>query len=216
MVLLGLSPAQAIATAKFSGLGSTLGASSRFYKEKLTDKKTVIIFSIIGAISSLGGSLVLVHFSDHSDVLQKLMGIIILTLGVPMLYVRKIGLEPQSRPVWLKSVGLVLLGIGVILQVALGSGVGSLQLVVLMGCFGMTALVASATRRAMQLSVALVSLTVYIATGLVSYKFGLIGFATSLAGGYLGAHIAVKKGNKFVVNSFAVVSALLALQLLLG
>lgn len=74
---------------------------------------------------------------------------------------------------------------------------------VLISCFGMTALVASATRRAMQLTVASVSLVVFIAAGLIDYRYGLTGLATGLVGGYIGAHIAVKKGNKFIINLFA-------------
>lgn len=47
-------------------------------------------------------------------------------------------------------------------------------------------------------------------------KFGLIGLVTSSVGGYAGAHIAVSRGNRFIINMFAAVSALLALQLLFG
>jgi uncharacterized membrane protein YfcA len=216
MVLLGLTPAQAIATAKFSGFGISLGASSRFYREKITDKRTVIIFSIMGAIGALAGSLTLAHFSDNAEIIQRLMGLVILVIGIPLLYLRGAGLTPKTRPRWIKILGLALLGLGVFMQVAIGAGIGSLQMLVLIGCFGMTALVANATRRAMQLTVATVSLIVFITVGLVDYKFGLVGLVTSLAGGYIGAHLAVKKGNKFIVNMFAVVSALLALQLLFG
>jgi len=105
MVLLGLTPAQAIATAKFSGFGVSAGASSRFFKEKLTDKKTVIIFSIIGAIAALAGSLTLVHFRDQSDIIQRIMGIAILAIGVPMLYIRNLGQITKHPPTWLKAVG---------------------------------------------------------------------------------------------------------------
>jgi uncharacterized membrane protein YfcA len=216
MVLLGLTPTQAIATAKFGGLGMNIGANSRFFREKITDKRTVIIFSIIGGVGAIGGSFTLVHFQDHTELLQRLMGIAILVAGIPLLYVRKLGLKSVERARWLKIVGLILLGFGVILQTALGSGIGSLQQIVLMTCFGMTALVASATRRAMQLTVAAISLAIYVATGLVDYQFGVVNFATSLIGGYAGAHIAIKKGNKFVVNMFAIISALLAFQLLFG
>jgi len=80
----------------------------------------------------------------------------------------------------------------------------------------MTALTASATRRLTQLTVAAVGLTVYIAAGLVDYRFGLVGFITSLVGGFIGAHIAIKRGNKFVINLLAVTSILLALQLIFG
>lgn len=216
MVLLGLSPAQAIATAKFGGFGVSVGASSRFFKEKVTDTRTVIIFSVMGAVGALLGSLTLTHFQNQTDVIQKLMGITILLVGIPMLYVRNAGLHKRERSVRVKAVGTVLLGIGIFLQTALGSGIGSLQMVVLITCFGMTALTASATRRALQLTVATVSLAVFIGNGLVDYRFGLVGLVTALVGGFLGAHIAIKKGNKFIVNLFAIVSALLAIQLLFG
>lgn len=216
MVLLGLPPATAIATAKFGGFGMSLGSSSRFFKEKMTDKRTVIIFSAVGGIAAAIGSLLLVQFSSHSDQLQKIMGITILLVGIPMLYIRNAGLVPKDRPLWLKSIGILLLGIGVMLQVALGSGIGSLQLIVLISCFGMTALVASATRRFMQLTVASVSLIIFMISGLVDYQYGMVVFVTALSGGYIGTHIAIKKGNKFVVNLFAAISALMALQLILG
>lgn len=216
MVTLGLSPVQAIATTKFSGFGISIGTSARFFREKLTDKRTVIIFSITGALSAITGSLTLLHFQEHTVVIQKLMGLVILAVGIPLLYVRSAGLKPRQRSKSVKALGLVLLTLAVFLQVAIGSGIGSLQMVVLISCFGMTALVASATRRAMQLTVSTISLAIYMFGGLVDYRFGVIGLVTSLAGGFIGAHIAVKKGNKFVINLFAFVSALLALQLIFG
>jgi uncharacterized membrane protein YfcA len=216
MVLLGLPPASAIATAKFGGFGLALGSSTRFFKEKITDKRTVIIFSIIGGAGALAGSLTLSAFSGHTDIIQKLMGIVILIIGIPLLYVRNSGLTTRKPPVWAKTVGMALLLFSVFLQAALGSGIGSLQLVIFIMCFGMNALTASATRRAMQLTVATISLSVFIISGLVDYRFGMVGLVTSTIGGFAGAHIAVKKGNKFIVNMFAIASALLAIQLLLG
>lgn len=216
MVLVGLSPAQAIATAKFGGFGISLGASGRFYKEKITDKRTVIIFSIFGAVGAFFGSLALVHFSDQTELIQKIMGAMILLVGIPMLYFRQASLTARTRSRPIKILGLIVLTLVVLLQAALGSGIGSLQMIILITFFGMTALVASATRRAMQLTVAAIALAVYIISGLVDYKFGLVGFFTSLVGGVIGAHIAIKKGNKFVINLFAVVSAVLALQLLIS
>jgi hypothetical protein len=216
LVLLGLSPASAIATAKFGGFGLSVGASARFFKEKITDKRTVIIFSVIGAVGALGGSLTLSALSSHTDVIQKLMGLVILVIGIPLLYVRNSGLTTRKPPASAKIAGMVLLLFSVFLQAALGSGIGSLQLVIFIMCFGMNALTASATRRAMQLTVATISLSVFILTGLVDYRFGMVGLVTSSIGGFTGAHIAVKKGNKFIINLFAIASAILAIELLVG
>lgn len=214
LVALGLPPAQAIATMKFGGLGMALGTTARFAKEKLTDRRTVIIFSLIGAIGAVVGSLILNEFRDNSALLQRLMGFVILFVAIPMLYIKDAGLTPQHRPRWVKLACVPLLFVAVFFQTALGSGIGSLQMILLMSGYGMTALVASATRRAMQLVVAILSLAIFMATDLIDYKFGFVIFATSLVGGYIGAHIAVHKGNEFVRTIFAVFSALLALQLL--
>jgi uncharacterized membrane protein YfcA len=215
LLLLGLNPASAVATGKFGGLGISAGTSIRFAKEKITDRHTVIIFSILSGIGAIIGSLLLVKYQNHEKALENIVGYSILLVGVPMLYVRNLGLEPKERSRPIKLFGGLLLAAAVVLQAALGSGLGSLQLVVLMGCFGMTALVASATRRAMQLTVAIISLSIFIVSNIVDYKFGLIGLITSFVGGYCGAHVAIKRGNRFVVNLFAVTSILLALQLLL-
>lgn len=216
MVLLGLSPASAIATAKFGGLGISAGSSARFFREKITDKRTVIIFSLLGAVGALAGSLTLAALSSQTDLIQKLMGLVILVVGIPLLYVRNTGLTTRRPPIRVKILGMALLIVSVFLQAALGSGIGSLQLVVFILCFGMDALTASATRRAMQLTVAAVSLAVFMVSGLVDYKFGLVALITSSIGGFAGAHIAVKKGNRFIINMFAIASALLAIQLLFG
>ena len=215
LVLLGLSPSTAIATAKFGGFGLSAGSSLRFYREKITDKRTVIIFSILSAIAAFTGSLFLVRYSGYEAELQKILGYLILIVGIPLLYSRNMGLELKHRYVASRAAGTVILFFAMMMQAALGAGIGSLQMVILMGFFGMTALTASATRRSIQLVVASISLIIFIIAGLVDYSFGIVGLVSSFAGGYLGAHIAIKKGNKFILNIFAVTSALLALQLIL-
>ena len=215
LLLLGLTPASAVATGKFGGLGIASGTSLRFAKEKLTDRHTVLIFSVLSALGAIVGSLLLVKYQHHERVLEDIVAYSILLVGVPLLYVRNLGLTAQERSPLTKTFGGLLLLAAIILQAALGSGLGSLQLVVLIGCFGMTALVASATRRAMQITVAVISLAIFVGSGIVDYKYGLTGLATSFVGGYLGAHIAIKRGNRFVINLFAATSVLLAVQLLL-
>lgn len=214
LVALGVSPSTAIATAKFSGLGLSFGSSARFFREKITDPRTVIIFSVISSIGAIIGSLLLVKLSAYENFLENAMAIVILTLGIPLLYFKNLGIKTKTTSKFMKIIGGCLLSLGVLLQVTLSSGIGSLQLIVLMGFFGMNALTASATRRAMQLAVATISLGIFMVTGLVDYKIGIVALTTSLVGGYIGAHIAVKKGNKWIINLLAISSAALALQLL--
>lgn len=214
LIILGLSPATALATAKFGGFGISLGTSSRFYNEKITDKKAVIVFTVLGVVGALIGSLLLVQFSDQEELLQRLIGVIILLVGVPMLYWRHLGLGKKNRSKKVKSLGLILLMISVIFQAAVGAGSGIIQMTIFMSMFGMTALVASATRRSMQVAVTSISLFVFIVAGLVDYQFGIVAFITALIGGYGGAHLAIKKGDKFIINILAISSALMALYMI--
>ena len=97
MVVLGLTPATAIATAKFGGLGISAGTSFHFYKEKITDRNTLIKLSILAAIASIAGSLILLKIADNAELLQKLMGYVILIVGIPMLYARNMGITSRIK-----------------------------------------------------------------------------------------------------------------------
>lgn len=214
LVAMGVSPSTAIATAKFSGLGVSFGASARFFKEKITDTRTVVIFSILSGIGAVIGSLLLVKLSSYEEFLENAIAVVILLLGIPLLYFKNLGIKTKVTSPRIKIIGGFLLSVGVLIQVALSSGIGSLQMIILMGMFGMSAITASATRRAMQLTVAIISLAIFILTDLVDFKIGFVALITSLIGGYIGAHFAVRRGDKFIVNLFAITSAALALQLL--
>jgi len=215
MILLGLSPTTAIATSKFAGFGMASGGSLRFYREKLTTRRTVITFALVGAVGGALGSLFLVHVGSHHQLLlQRVTGVAILFIGIPVLYLKNLGIERHQRSRLVQGIGFGLIFAIVAFQAAFSAGMGAVQTIILMSFFGMTALVASATRRAMQLIVAITSLTILLLAGLPDLKYGLAAFMTAICGSYIGAHIAIKKGNKFVINLFAITSAILALQLL--
>lgn len=216
LMILGLQPATAIATAKLGGVGLGLGTSSKFYGAKITSKKTIIFFSVLGLFTAVLGSFLLIGLKNHQDFLQKAVAFVILFIGVPMIYLKNMGLERKDRSRIVKSIGALLIGISNVFQTVLSTGISIVQMTILMTFFGMTALGANATRRAMQLTSALISLAIFIPAGLVDYKFGFVSFATALGGGYIGAHLAVKKGDKFVVNTMALTSAALALYLIFG
>lgn len=216
LMVLGLSPATAIATAKMGGVGLGIGTSSKFYGKKLASRKTVIIFSLLGIFTAILGSFLLIELKDNQDLLQKAVGLVILFIGIPMIYLKNMGLHKKNRSRPIKIIGTVLIGISNIFQTLLSAGVSIIQMTIFMSLLGMTALSASATRRAMQLTSALVSLAIFIPAGLINYRFGVVSLVTALCGGYIGAHLAVKKGDKFIINILAITSAALAVYLIFG
>ena len=216
LMIFGLSPASAIATAKMGGVGLGVGTSSKFYGKKLVSKKIIIIFSLIGIVTAILGSFLLIELQDKQDFLQKAVGLVILLIGIPMIYLKNMGIQRKNRSRLAKIIGTFLIGITNTFHTLLSTGISIVQMTIFMSLFGMTALSASATRRSMQLTSALISLAILIPAGLINYNFGIVSLLSALGGGYVGAHLAVKKGDKFVVNMMTLTSAALAIYIILS
>lgn len=216
-IYLGFPPVTVLASMKFGGLGISLGSFMRFRKEEgLIDKKLALSLSIFAAISALLGSLLLVKLQSDSDFIEKMVGWVILLVLPFMIFKKQLKAKSnRNKPSKLKEYfGYGLLSILVTLQSAMGSGVGLLQYLVLNRFLGLRPSAAVATRRTMQLVVAVVALTVYIKTGLVDYKMGAVLLVSTYIGGYIGSHIAVKKGDDFIEKAIVVISFLMALSLI--
>lgn len=215
LIFLGINPLTAITTSKVTGFGAALGAGYKYHREKILDLKTQIIFMAIGGVGSVIGSTLLVKFSAEEELIQKLLGLVVLAIGLPLLFSKNIGLKTKITSARTKSAGFLVLFIISVVGAAL-SGITTAYLFVMMIFFGMTAINAAVAKRSIQLVAQMISLVIFIAAGFMDYKLALIALITSIIGSYIGAHIAIKKGNKFVINVFAVSCAILAVHLILS
>lgn len=215
LIALGTNPLTAITTSKVNGLGMAIGAITRYHREKILDFKTQIKFMVIGGVGAAIGSGLLVKFSSNEEAIQDFLGYVILIVGLPLLYSKDLGLETIKRSTRFKKVGYVAIFANAVIASAL-SGITTLHLIILMYFFGMTAINASVAKRSMQLVVQSISLIILGFAGFIDYRLAIVALFTSIFGAYIGANIAIKKGNKFVINFFAILSAVLALKLILS
>ena len=169
----------------------------------------------IGGIGAVIGSLLLVQFSSNEEMIQKLLGYVILLIGLPMLFTKNLGIETQIKSHRSKRLGYLALGIISIVGSAL-SGITTAYLLVFMLFFGMTAINAAVAKRSAQLVAQSLSLIIFMIAGFMDYKLAIVALITSIIGSYIGAHIAIKKGNKFVIYTFAISSGVLALYLVIS
>ncbi len=213
LIFLGINPLTAISTSKVTGLGAAIGAGFKYHQEKILDLKTQLIFMAMGGAGALIGSSVLVKFSSNEELIQKLLGYVILLVGLPLLFSKNLGLQTKITSKKTKSLGFLLAFIISIVGSAI-SGITTAYLIVFMLFFGMTAINAAIAKRSIQLVAQTVSLLIFAFAGFIDYKLALVALLTSIIGSYIGANIAIKKGNKFVVNVFAALSTLLALHLI--
>jgi|TARA_Y100000310_G_scaffold344949_1_gene460705 hypothetical protein len=212
LMSLGLPPQVAIATNKFGGLGLATSAIYKFTKEKKIVFEYAIPRAVISIIGAFIGARMLIEVNEA--VLSKLIGIIVLLI-LPILFLRKIGLERIIKTKKSIVVGYSLSMIVAIYGGFFGGGAGILSSYIFIIFFGLTYIQASATSRIPQLAGLITSLTVFILYGLVNYYYGFILLLGCLIGWYLGSHFAVKKGNSFVKILFVIFVIVLGLKLVL-
>ena len=86
-------------------------------------------------------------------------------------------------------------------------------MVLLVALLGYSLIQASAKARIVNLATNLGALLVFIPQGAPMWRLGLAMGACNVAGGWLGAHTAISRGNRFVRVVFLAVVAALVLRL---
>jgi uncharacterized membrane protein YfcA len=213
-ILLGLTPAQAVSTGKLNGLAITVGSLGGL--RKVHGKVSKLRVGSIMLLAFAVGLLVpLVIKSLESDAYRVILGILLL-LMIPIMHLKKMGIEPGHPSLATKGLGGVLLTIALFLQGAFSGGLGVLVNVVLMGMLGQTATEANLTKRWSQLILNITIIIGVLSTGFIIWKVAVVGMTTSILGGFIGGHMAVKKGDKFAVDVMLVLMLASALFLIIG
>jgi uncharacterized membrane protein YfcA len=210
-LVLGLSPAQAVACGSFTGTGMSLSSLHALRRGGIRAHRRVsTITSIIAAVSALIASFLLPHINPSVfDVSIALLTII----SLPLFFSRHSRLLAGSRSIMSERCGFVAIAVLLLLgSVLFSSGLSMLIALALPVFFGTSTLESAGIRRTMgiaQMSVLLVSLHSFIV-----WPYALAGLIGGILGSYAGTHIAVKKGEtlaKHALSAGAVVSALVLL-----
>jgi len=207
----------ALATHRIASVALGLGATVRHFREgSLEPLFTLIILAwgLPGVI--VGASLIL---EVPGPVAEIALGILILGLGLYSVFKRNLGQSylPSNRDArGLLIGGLIIFSIG-FLNGSLSAGTGLFLTLWLIRWFGFD------YKRAVGHTLVLVGMF-WNGTGAVTLS--LLGevqwdwlpvlLAGSLLGGYLGAHLSIKKGNRWVKKGFEIVTLLVGLKLIFG
>jgi uncharacterized protein len=213
-ILLGLTPAQAVATGKFSGLSVTVG--SLFGMKSAHGRVSKARVIPVMALALIVGLLVpFVIKALDSDVYRIVLGIILL-LMIPIMIIKKVGVVPRNPSIQRRIFGGSLLTLALFLQGVFSGGLGTLVNVVLMGMMGMTAVEANITKRWSQLILNTTIIFGVIGSGLVLWHVALVGVCSTFFGSYIGGKLAVKKGDEFIMRVMIFLMFISAIALILG
>lgn len=213
VLLPGAAPAQVLATNKLSSIFGTTTAAVTYYRRVRPDLRTALPMAGVALTGAAGGALCASALS--ADVFRPVVLVLLVSVAGYVLVRPDMGAQQALR--WSGrrhhlAAALGGLGIG-FYDGIFGPGTGSFLVFLLVGLLGYAFLQASAKARIVNLATNLGALLVFVPQGAPLWRLGLLMGACNVAGGWLGAHTAIRRGSRFVRVVFLVVVAGLAVRL---
>ncbi len=217
LIFLGLPFAIALATHKVATVALGLGATVRHLRERSLERRFTLFILATGLPGVVLGASVILAVPGRAA--EVALGI--LTAGLGLYSLLNPGLGQVHAPAHRDRAGYllggaVLFAIGV-LNGSLTSGSGLFVTLWLVRWFGLD------YKRAVAYTLVLVGL---FWNGAGALTLGLLGtvhwawipalLAGSLLGGYLGAHLAIAKGNRWIKRGFELVTLVIGVKLMAG
>jgi len=217
LIFLGLPFSIALATHKVASVALGIGATVRHAREKGLERQFVL-YMLLGGLPGvvLGASLIL-QVPDRTA--EIALGILTAGLGMYSVTKTELGLahEPAHRDRRGFIIGTLVLFLIGVLNGSLTSGTGLFVTLWLVRWFGLD------YKRAVAYTLILVGLfwngTGALTLGLLSEIHWpwlpalLIG---SLLGGYIGAHLAIVKGNRWIKRVYEAITLVIGIKLIIG
>ncbi|MBE5761460.1 MAG: sulfite exporter TauE/SafE family protein [Clostridiales bacterium] len=214
-LLAGLPVHQAIATNKLSSACGTTLATLRFIKNGLVNWKLAIptiAFAIIG--SSIGAN---ASMAMDESVMEKVLFVVLPVVAFVVLN-KKLFRDNEESEIIINKKTLL---IAVISSLAVGfydgfygPGTGTFLIIAFTVFAKLSMKSANAQAKVINLTTNLTSLSIFLMNGQVLFPLGIAAAVCNMAGGYLGAGLAMSKGSKITRPVIFIVLILLFLKIL--
>ena len=209
-----LPPSILLGTNKFSSITGTTIATLRYSWSVPMQWQTLLPAAGIAGIGALAGAKA-VTLIDPA-VLRPVLLVLLCSMAVYTLTRPKLGVNPEA--VALMKQGNTsfysLIALFGFYDGFFGPGAGTLMMFALVRWFGYDFLRAAATTKVLNLTTNFAALVLFMLTGNVLYAMALPMAAFNIAGGFLGAHFAVRGGSRFIRTVFFVVVVALIVKAL--
>ncbi len=217
LIFLGLPFAVALATHKVASVALGIGATIRHLREEPLSRRFVILLLAWGIPGVVLGAHGILQVPDR--IAELMLGVLTMGLGIYSVASPKLGqfvqeLHRDRRGMTIG--GMVLFALG-ILNGSLTSGTGLFVTLWLVRWFGLD------YRRAVAYTLILVGM---FWNGSGALTLGLLAqiqwdwlpalLLGSLLGDYAGAHLAIKKGNRWIKRVYEVITLLIGMKLIVG
>ncbi|RKN05543.1 TSUP family transporter [Streptomyces radicis] len=201
-LLIGLpdvSPTYALGTNKAVAVTGTSIAAVTFARRSPLDRRLALRLGALALASSAGGALL--ASAVDKRVLQPLIMVMLLGVAAFVVLRPRFGTAPTERVPSRRRAAAALLvaGVGIgFYDGILGPGTGTFLVISLVALLHMNLLTASATAKVVNVGTNLGALAVFTAHGTVLWALAAPMAAFNMAGGWAGAHMALRRGSGFV------------------
>jgi uncharacterized membrane protein YfcA len=205
LALPGAAPAQLLATNKLASIAGTSTSAITYWRRIRPDLRTALPMAAAAYLGAVGGALLGVHIPKAA--FTPIVLVLLIVVGAYTLHKPTLGEVTALRMEGVRHTGAAVV-VGFVIGVydgALGPGTGSFLVFALVGWLGYAFLEASAKAKIANFATNLGALTVFVPGGHVLWAVGGVMAMGNVAGGYLGARVAVRLGSGFVRMLFVVI-----------
>jgi hypothetical protein len=210
MITVGMSPRQAVATNMFAVTFMTISATVRFARAGMLKGRLLVPLGIITVLTSALGALIAVRLPEAT--VKIVVGISMAALVIFIALHRKATPPPPTAQ--RRAVGYVIATILGVYGGLFSGGYTTLMTVLCTVCFSLTMMESVAVTKPINLVSCVAASVVFFAGGIIDLRIGLPLAGANLVGGWLGAHAALKGGDRFVRVLFLGTVAALAVKLI--
>ncbi|MEY4023272.1 MAG: hypothetical protein RLZ23_233 [Actinomycetota bacterium] len=207
------NPVSVVATSKTAAFFGTSTAAIQYRKSIKTDPKLLIAMVIPAFIGACFGALLASHISPESyksSIFVIMIVIFIYTLLKPELGKVHVDKHSPRKLMVIGSIAACLIGF---YDGLIGPGTGTMLMIALVAIMGFAFVGASAIAKVVNATTNLASIIVVGLRIGFMWKLGLVLAVANLAGGYMGSHMAIRKGSSFIRIFYLIVTGLLILRL---
>ena len=214
-LLIGLpqsATVQVLGTNKLSAIFGTSAAAVLYRRRVKPDLSFTFAMAVPALVGSMCGALLASHLPTHA--LRPLVFFLLIAVGIytwrrPTLgHIELLRHTPGRRNVIAVVAGLA---IG-FYDGIFGPGTGTFLMVVLVAALGFAFLTASSIAKVVNVATNLGAIVVFGLNGVILWHVGLVLGIANIAGGLMGAKMAIRGGSAFVRQIFLVVTAILIIK----
>jgi uncharacterized membrane protein YfcA len=207
------NPVSVVGTSKLAAFFGTSTAALKYRQSIKTDPRLLAAMVLPAFVGAGFGALLASHISAQSfksAIFFMMIAIFIYTLIKPDLGKVHVEKHSQKALMYIGAAAAFVIGF---YDGLIGPGTGTMLMIFLVAVMGFAFVGASAIAKVVNATTNLASIIVVGLRVGVMWKFGLALGAANLLGGYVGSHVAIKKGSGFIRIFYLIVTGLLILRL---